>query len=150
MTRREVVMSNLLWEGHIEAPVEKVFAFFADPRSTEKIDPNSVIDEVTVTSDGASYRGSWKMAGVTAHWSGRITVAAPNERIVEEGAGHLMGTFVYSFAPEGTGTRVRVEHTPADIGRIPVVGSAIERVRPHLARRFMPRTKAYLEREAAA
>ncbi len=51
----------------IEAPIEKVFAFYVDPRNLEKTVPEDVEMKVEMTSEGPIGVGStWRLYGVLA------------------------------------------------------------------------------------
>ncbi len=60
-------MGRLEHSLEIEAPLEKVFAFWADPKNLEKFSPEDAEIEVGVTSEGPLGVGStWHVSGVLA------------------------------------------------------------------------------------
>lgn len=118
---------------YIEAPAEKVFAFWANPENLNKLTPElpyfeEVIEDVTVTPDGVgtTYRTVIKVRGVRlASVTDRYVEVEPNRRIVDQPTG-LNPAIVVSFAPEGSGTRVSMEAIPVPwTARVPLLGSGI-------------------------
>ena len=111
---------------HIEAPVAKVFTFWADPGNWKQVaQAEYTFEDIVVTPEGVgtTYREVEKVApGVRWDYRGRFTDFVVNERIVEEYQGHLAGTFVYQFDPQGSGTQFTLEHIPAAIGKVPSRG----------------------------
>lgn len=125
---------------HIEAPVEKVFEFWADPANWKKFGSPGMQDvelvSVAITPEGVGTTHHWKgrMGGVPYEIRGRFTEFTRNRRIVDEYEGHLMGKFIYRFEPEGTGMQLTMEHDPGAVGMIPVLGMFLEQeaTRTHL------------------
>jgi uncharacterized protein YndB with AHSA1/START domain len=136
---------------HIEVPVEKVFDFFANPQNVldwmagrgQKFEAK----EVSVTSEGVgtTYRIVEKMGPVPIETTSQYTEFVRNERIVETISGHLSGKFVYTFEPEGSGMQFTLEHIPGDIGKVPIVGGALENFITHRLQKFADEFKRHME-----
>jgi Activator of Hsp90 ATPase homolog 1-like protein len=134
---------------HIEAPVAKVFMFWADPGNWKQVArAEYTFEDIVVTPEGVgtTYREVEKVApGVRWEYRGRFTGFVVNERIVEEYEGHLAGTFVYLFDAQGSGTQFTLQHLPAAIGKVPVVGSIMEGQMAHKCQRLLTDLKAIME-----
>ena len=144
-------------EVHIEAPVEKVFDFFADPNNFNQLEGRSgdYVDVfVTPEGVGTHYRMVSRMAGVEVDVDGRYTEVVPGRRIVDDTRGSLAGSvlggsFTYTFEPEGTGTRLVFDHThPGVVSRIPLLGHVIETQLAHSHEPVMSELKRLLEKWA--
>jgi hypothetical protein len=102
-------MSQMKQSIHIDAPVEMVFEHFLDPTSDIDLMPvESEILEVKRTEEGTgtytSYRS--KLAGVSFEMFDVLTDVVPNKRITSTSSSAGVGTWRYSFEPEGAGTKV--------------------------------------------
>jgi uncharacterized protein YndB with AHSA1/START domain len=132
----------------IDAPVEKVFDFFKDPNS-QVDDPRFTMEvsDVTMTAEGVGtyYRWSTKLAGIPLTGFSVYTEFVPNERIVERSSLASVGDWVYTFAPEGAGTRVTMEHHQRSLWALPLVSKVVDYGVTTLSRRFMAAVKAELE-----
>ena len=136
---------------HIEAPVEKVFAFWADPANWKTYGSPGMQDvelkEVVVTPEGVGTMHRWvmKVAGVRYELTGRFTEFTKDRRIVDVYEGHLMGKFIYRFAPEGSGMQFTIEHDPGPIAAVPVLGVYLEdqELKTHI--KALELLKAHLE-----
>ena len=111
----------------INAPVEKVFNYIADPRNEPEWLPGSVeVTDVTRTEEGVGshYRWVYKILGIRLQGETTVTEFVPNERIVTESKGGIPSTFTHTFQPEGAGTKgtVTVDYTIP----IPVLGKFAE------------------------
>jgi uncharacterized protein YndB with AHSA1/START domain len=136
---------------HIEVPVEKVFDFFANPQNVldwmagkgQKFE----VKEATVTPEGVgtTYRIVEKLGPVPIETTSRYTEFVRNERIVETISGHLSGRFIYTFEPEGSGMEFTLEHIPGDIGKVPIVGGALENFITHRHQKFVDDFKQHME-----
>lgn len=47
------------------------------------------------------------------------------------------GKFIYTFEPEGSGMPFTLEHIPGGIGKVPIVGGAIENFITHRYQKFV-------------
>ncbi|HEX2894648.1 MAG TPA: SRPBCC domain-containing protein [Marmoricola sp.] len=97
---------------HIEAPVEKVFDFFVDPRKSVDLFPGTDIHEVKMTKEGTGTYTSYhaKLAGIPFDSFSVYTDVVRNKHITEKSSNALVGTWEYDFEPEGTGTRLTMKH----------------------------------------
>jgi hypothetical protein len=136
---------------HIEAPVEAVFEHFLDPRSDIDLMPvESQILEVKPTAEGTgtytSYRG--KIAGIPFEMFDVLTDVVPNRRISSKSSSAAVGTWTYTFEPEGTGTKVTAEHSSRSFWRLPLLRNLTDLVTSRANASFMPKVRARIEAEA--
>lgn len=86
----------------IDAPVEKVFSFVADPEKRLGTFPGhrTVIDRVETSEGGVvtRYTATSRLGPLPLHFEG-TPQQTTNERIVD-------GTDTWTFAPSGTGTKL--------------------------------------------
>ncbi len=111
----------------INAPVEKVFAYIADPMSEPEWLPGSVeVKDVTLTEEGVGshYRWVYKLVGLRFEGESTTLEYIPNQRIVTQSKGGIVSTWTYTFEPHDGGTKanVVVEYTIP----IPVLGKVAE------------------------
>lgn len=99
-------------EDVIQVPVEKVFDFVSDPERRPLFVPN-LVGLVNITPAERGVGQSWEyqasLVGVSLQGKASCTIYEPNERYGIRTEGALSSTWLYSFAPEERGTRVRVE-----------------------------------------
>lgn len=108
---------------HIEAPVEKVFEFFVDPRASADLFEPMEIRELTLTEQGIGTYTSYhtRLAGIPFDAFSVLTEVVPNKHITEKSSSALVGTWSYDFEPEGHGTRLTMEHHSRSLlGRPPL------------------------------
>jgi len=145
---KAVVAAPTTLKIHIEAPVEKVFAFWANPANWSQVTQMKyTMEELVVTPEGVGthYTGKVKVAGVPYEIKGHFTEFVLNKRIVETESGHLTGTFGYGFEPERSGMQFTFEHIPAAIGKVPVVGALFEWQATRIGQRFLEDLKELME-----
>jgi len=111
----------------INAPVEKVFAYIADPRSEPEWLPGTVeVKDVTVTEQGVGshYRYVYKLLGLLFEGETTTIEYIPNRRIVTQSKGGIVSTWSWTFEPHDGGTKLNVvvEYTIP----IPVLGKVAE------------------------
>lgn len=134
---------------HVEAPVEKVFDFFKDPRNWRLLEPKGVeFKDIRCTQEGAGthYRWAAKVAGFSYEGFDVFTEFIPNQRITDVSSSSLEGTWTYLFAPEGSGgTKLTVENRVRSFWRIPPLAKLMDWVtaKTHDAR--IARVKELLE-----
>jgi hypothetical protein len=133
---------------HIEAPVETVFDFFIDPRKSADLLPVSTqIREFKMTEQGTgtytSYRN--KIAGVPFEVFDVYTDVVPNKHITEKSSSSLVGTWDYSFEPEGTGTKLTMEHRSRSLWDLPPLRNLGDLVTARMNESFMRRVKDRIE-----
>lgn len=109
-------MTTLLHERsmHIDAPVEKVFAYLKEPAHffasfPEKDRAHNALVEVNLTEEGLG--STYKFMGrllllFHMEWTFERTEYVPNERIVDTGS--MGGVWTYTFEPDGTGTKLSI------------------------------------------
>ena len=112
---------------NISAPVEKVFAYVADPMN----DPEwfvglTEVKDVTGSGVGQHYHWKYSMIGVPLKGEATITEHVPNERVVVETKGGVTSTFTYTFASHEGGTKLdsSVDYTIP----VPVLGKLAEKL----------------------
>jgi len=112
---------------NINAPVEKVFAYIADPINELESIPG-VTDIRDVTGQGVGQRCVWtyKMMGISLEGESEVTEYIPNERYVVKSKGGIVSTWTFTVRTEADGTRlnVAVEYTIP----VPVLGKVAERL----------------------
>jgi uncharacterized protein YndB with AHSA1/START domain len=136
---------------HIEAPVETVFERFMDPRNDLDLMPiDTEILEVKMTEEGTgtytSYRA--KVAGIPFEMFDVVTDVVPNRRIASKSSSATVGTWTYTFEPEGTGTRLTMEHQAGSLWRLPLLRNVADLVSSRANASFTPKLKARIEAEA--
>lgn len=133
---------------HIEAPVETVFDFFFDPRKSEGLDPfGTEYREVKMTKEGTGSYFSWrvKMAGVPLEGFDVYTDVVPNKHITDKSSNALVGTWDYTFEPEGSGTKLTMEHHSRSFWGIPPLGYLNDLALTRMTESFMRQVKDRLE-----
>ncbi len=132
---------------HIEAPVEKVFDYFVDPRKSAELFPNAEIREMKVTEGGTGTYASYHttMAGIPFNAFSVYTDVVPNKHITEKSSSAMVGTWDYSFEPEGTGTKVTMEHHSRSLWRLPPLSTLTDLAAARMNESYMQRVKDYLE-----
>ncbi len=109
----------------INAPVNEVFAYIADPTNCPAWVPGMVsVRDVAGTDVGKIFRWTYKMAGISFDGRSTIMEHISNEKIVVVSQGGIISVWTYNFRAEGEGTRVGaiVVYTIP----IPVVGKVIQ------------------------
>lgn len=112
---------------NINAPVEKVFAYIADPmNSTEWMVSLTEVSDVTGAGVGQHWHWKYKMMGVPLHGETTVTEVVPNERFGFEGKGGITSTFTWTFAPHEGGTKLglEIDYTIP----VPVLGKLAEKL----------------------
>jgi hypothetical protein len=134
--------------NHIEAPVEKVFDSFKDPGKFADLDPGGTqVDEVKATKEGAGTYMSWhaKIVGVPVRGFEVLTDVVPNKHITSRSSFGVVGTWDYDFEPEGSGTKVTLEHHLESFWRIPPLRNLMNLVTERLNDSYMARVKDAIE-----
>jgi uncharacterized membrane protein len=134
----------------INAPVEKVFEYLAQPTNLPEIWPSLVeVKDVKQTPQhvGDTFNWIYKMAGMRFEGSTQTTEYVSNERIVTKNTSGIPSTFVYTFEAEDGHTRFHeeIEYTIP----IPLLGKLAEafilRQNEHEADVFLANLKARME-----
>jgi uncharacterized protein YndB with AHSA1/START domain len=136
---------------HIEAPVKSVYDFFLDPRKSADLFADTEIRELKMTKEGTGTYTEYrtKLAGIPIDMFSVYTEVVPNKHIVEKSSNDLVGTWDYSFEPEGTGTRVTMEHRSRSIWGMEPLSTVGDLVTTRMNASFMQRVKDRLEGAAA-
>ena len=127
---------------HIDAPVGAVFDFFRDPANWTGLGPDGVnFRDVVVTREGLGTHYTWraKVLGVPLEGLNVFTEFNPNELITDRSSSSLEGTWRYSFASEGSGTRLTIENRVGGRWRLGPVEHLLDRV---AAKTHEPRFRA--------
>ena len=135
---------------HINAPVEKVFAYMHDPRNMPEFWPSMVeVKDVKETPEGVGATFSWayKMAGMRFEGSSETTEYIPNRRTVTRSTKGIQSTFVWTYDAEAGGTKVTSEAEYAV--PIPLLGKLAEpfilKQNEHEAEAMLANLKARME-----
>lgn len=131
---------------HIDAPVESVFDYFKDPASDAGFGGEVV--EAKKTEDGIGTYLHWRMrvVGVPVYEGfDVITDLVPNKHITEKSSRALVGTWEYSFEPEGSGTKVTLEHRPRSLWSLPLLSNLVDLTTTRLIKTYIGRVKPKLE-----
>lgn len=130
---------------HVDAPVETVYDYFMDPASGAGMGAEVV--ESKVTKEGVGTYMSWRMkaAGIPVYQGFQVvTEAVPNKRIVERSSRALVGDWEYSFAPEGSGTKVTMQHSSRSFWAMPPLRNAVDYATTRLSRRYVAQVRQEL------
>ena len=113
---------------HIDAPVDKVFDFAADPENLPEIWPSMIKVENVERSETKGYEYDWvyKMAGMQFHGHSHTTKFVPNDLVVAENEEGIPSKFIWDYHPENDGTEIEldVEYTVP----VPLLGKIAEKV----------------------
>jgi uncharacterized membrane protein len=92
----------------IQAPIEKVFAFMADPNNMPEIWPSVLeIKDIQHFPNGKDcYKWVYKMAGMRFDGQTETLEFIQNQRIVTKNEGGIPSTFVWEYLQEDGGTRI--------------------------------------------
>ncbi len=136
---------------HIEAPVKTVFDSFKDPANFMDLAPGDTqVDEVKITKEGVGTYMSWhaKIAGVPLRGFDVYTDVVPNKHITDRSSNPLVGTWHYDFEPEGSGTKLTMEHRTGSIWGLPPLRNLVDVVVRRMSDSYIPRVKAALEAQS--
>lgn len=134
---------------YIEAPVKTVFDFMKDPKSQVDATPFSAMEvlDANMTEEGVGTYMTWrvKFAGIPLEGFDVITELVPNKRILEKSSAAMVGTWEYTFAPEGSGTRLTMEHRQRSLWALPPLRFLMDFLVPRLNAAYIEAVKAELE-----
>ncbi|HET8560397.1 MAG TPA: SRPBCC family protein [Marmoricola sp.] len=132
---------------HIEAPVEQVFDFFKDPSKQAWLFPDTEIRELKLTEEGTGTYTSYhtKFVGVPLDLFSVFTDVVPNEHITEKSSSAMVGTWEYDFEPEGTGTKVTMEHHSRSFWDLPPLRNIGDLITARANGAYMQRMKERIE-----
>jgi carbon monoxide dehydrogenase subunit G len=121
-------MVSMTKSVHIEAPVEKVFAFMQEPNNLVDIWPSmqEVRHVQPMANGGYKYDWTYKMGGIKFNGSSETPELSLNERTVVDSKGGIESHWVWKYTASGSGTDVQV--TVKYTVPIPVLGKLAESV----------------------
>lgn len=95
----------------INAPVEKVFAFAANPANLPSVWPalEQVKNVVPEPNGGSAFDYTYNMGGMRFSGHTNTLEFIPDARIVTQSKSGVENTFNWTFAPDGGGTRVTIQ-----------------------------------------
>lgn len=137
---------------HIEAPVETVFDSIKDPaRLWDLLPIHTHLDDVQVTQEGVGTYESWhfKIAGLTVRGFDVATDVVPNKHITSRSSNAMVGRWDYDFEPEGSGTKLTMEHHPESFWRIRPLRNLMDLVTDRMNESYMTRLKDAIETRAS-
>lgn len=93
---------------YIQAPVEKVFAFMAEPSNLPQIWPSlmEVRNVQPLPNGGYTYDRTYKLAGMRVEGHAEWVEFVKNQRIVDKNESGIPSTFVWTYKGENNSTRV--------------------------------------------
>ncbi len=133
---------------HIEAPVEKVFDFFTDPRNEwDILALPFAFKDVKLAKEGVGTYYSWVSKTPVLRLEGFyvFTEFVPNQRITERSSLAMDGDSALSFEPEGSGMRLTIENHPRSFWRIPPLKQLAGWAQSTAFRRLTSALKATME-----
>lgn len=135
---------------YIEAPVEKVFAWFKDPHNWLTLNPSDR-EEIThayVSPEGLGTFHVWLMRplrGIRFEIFGVFTEFVPNKRIVDRWSMALEGTETYGFEREGSGTRMTLSRERRSLWRLRILDRLVDQVEGREDERALTKLKQRME-----
>ncbi len=137
---------------YIEAPVEKVFDWFKDPRNWAALNPDAArrdeLTDVHVTPEGLGTFHVWvlkPLPGVRYECFGVFTEFVPNKRIVDKWSLALEGSETYTFDAERSGTRLTIQVHPQSFWRLWPLDKLVARVQGRENERALAKLKDLME-----
>ena len=95
---------------NISAPVEKVFAYVADPLANlEWLVGTTEVTDVTGSGIGQHFQWKYNMLGVPLRGESTVSEHVPNERRVAQTKGGVTSTWAFTLAPHEGGTKLDLE-----------------------------------------
>jgi uncharacterized membrane protein len=112
---------------HVDAPLERVFAYLRDPMSNLEWLPGMIkVTKVSGEGVGARFRWVYRMAGIALEGESTALEFVPNERFVTESKSGILSTWTWDFASKDGGTKIDL--TVDYVVPIPVLGKLAEAV----------------------
>ncbi|HEX6931007.1 MAG TPA: SRPBCC family protein [Streptosporangiaceae bacterium] len=135
---------------HIEAPVETVFEYLKDPTNDQDF-LGYQIDDIKVTKEGVGTYYSWhaKIAGMPLRGFEVVTEFNPNKHVTERSSNPMVGTWSYDLEPEGSGTKLTMEHKLDSFWRLPPLRNLIDLFTERMSGVYMRRVRKAIETPAS-
>ena len=134
---------------YVDAPVESVFDFFKDPNNQVDSGPFSGMEvhDVRMTKEGVGTHYSWsvKMLGIPLTGFEVMTDFESNKHITEQSSNPMVGIWDYTFEPQGSGTKITLEHRGRSLWDVPPLRNLMDLAVPRMSRGFMDAVKKELE-----
>lgn len=127
-TMKEVIkLAKVERNTTINAPVEKVFSYIADPNNQlEWLPGTTEVRDIAGQGVGQKFGFTYKMMGISFKGESEAIEVIPNERIVEKSSGGIVSTWTWAFKSEAGGTNINLI-VEFDIP-VPVLGKFAERM----------------------
>jgi uncharacterized protein YndB with AHSA1/START domain len=108
VAERVIPMAQVERSVLIQAPVEKVFSFAADPSHLTEFWPSmmEVKDIQPLPSGGHRFHWVYQMAGMRFEGASDDVEYLPNQQLVQKGKGGIESTITWTFQSEAAGTKV--------------------------------------------
>jgi len=143
-------MAKIKKSVFINAPVEKVFAFMAEPSNLVEIWPSllEIRNVKPLPNGGYCYDWSYKMAGLRFEGQAEWTEFVKNQRIVDKNESGIPSLLIYTCQPEDGGTRVgvSVEYTIPGVALSRLAEPIIHKMNEHEGETILANLKACMER----
>lgn len=134
---------------YIEAAVEKVFAFMAEPSNLPQIWPSlmEVRNVQPLPNGGYTYDWTYKLAGVRVEGHAEWVEFVKNQRVVDRNESGIPSTFVWTYKGENNGTRVNlsVDYTLSGAVLSRVAEPIVHKMNEHEADVVLANLKARME-----
>jgi uncharacterized membrane protein len=135
----------------INTPLEKVFAFMAEPGNLPEIWPSllEVRNVEPLPNGGYSYDWTYKMAGTRFEGQAEWTEFIKDQRIVYSNEIGIPSTFIWTYQAEDGGTRVSVdvEYSIPGTALSRLTESIIHKMNEHESETILANLKVRMEAE---
>lgn len=110
--------------------------------------PSGAFTDVKMTKEGVGTYFGWKLRlfGLPLEGFDVFTEFVPNERITDRSSFGLAGTWMYTFEPEGSGTRFTIQRQPESFWALRPLDPLLDRYRISLTTRMLGKLKAEMEK----
>jgi len=133
----------------IDAPVERVFDFMANPENLPEIWPSlqEVRNIQPLPNGGYAYDWSYKMGGIRFDGRAEWIEFVKNQRIVYKTTSSIPSMFVWTYQPEAGGARVSVDvdYTVPNAILGKLAAPVLHKINEHEAETVLANLKARME-----
>jgi uncharacterized membrane protein len=133
----------------INAPVEKVFAFMAEPHNLLEIWPSllEIRNVQPLPNGGYCHDWTYKMAGMRFEGQAEWAEFVKDQRVVYKNESGIPSTFVWTYQSENSGTRVSVsvEYTIPGAALARLAEPIIHKMNEHEGETILANLKARME-----